>query len=261
MKQLGTDEEVFAAACVVYFYSTDAVMDILESYSQYSYCTYLSKLLLQQTVLQLPLSLYSAFSVVLIKLLECDELKKNQDDLPLVNSTLANLNFEKAYNEVESQKIVCTLLRDICARFYTIVNGSTIEICCKFLDLQDDYPKLIELCSLRYFMNKFTQKEQKVADTAYLYFKNHYEHCVSARHQESESSEYSDSDDGKTEQLLLSYVQLFIQQMSHTQQIIVPVVLENYFLPFVLRVDPKMISDLIVILANNHLSVYKVLAV
>ena len=181
VKQLSTDEEVFSAACVVYFYSTDAVMDILDSYPQYSYCTYLSKLLLQQTVLQLPLSLYSAFSVVLIKLLECDELKKIQDDLPLVNSTLANLNFEKAYNEVESQKIVCTLLRDICARFYTIINGSTIEICCKFLDLQEDYPKLIELCSLRYFMNKFTQKEQKVADTAYQYFKNHYQHCVNAR--------------------------------------------------------------------------------
>ena len=40
-----------------------------------------------------------------------------------------------------------------------------------------------------------------------------------------------------------------------------PIVLENYFLPFVLKVDPKLVSDLIVILANNNLSVYKVLAV
>ena len=49
--------------------------------------------------------------------------------------------------------------------------------------------------------------------------------------------------------------------MSHTQPAVLPVVLENYFLPLVLKVDVKLISDLIIILANNNLSVYKVLAV
>lgn len=49
--------------------------------------------------------------------------------------------------------------------------------------------------------------------------------------------------------------------MSHTQPAIVPIVLETYFLPFVLGADPGLLSDLIIILANNNLSVYKVLAV
>ena len=122
IKRLETEDTVFAAACIVCYYSTDPALDPLENYDVYKYSVYLSKLLFQEQVSQLPLSFYSAFSVVIQRLLECVELKKS-DDLQIINSTLKAMNFINAFDEMESMKIVCGLARDVCTRFYNTING------------------------------------------------------------------------------------------------------------------------------------------
>ncbi|CAL6073013.1 Conserved_hypothetical protein [Hexamita inflata] len=241
---LQSEEEVFAACCVVYYYSVDISMDLLENYDLYRYSVHLSKLLFQQEKVNLPLSFYSAFSVIVLRFLECIELKKS-DDIQLLNQCLKQLNFNFAFDDLEASKMMCTLLRDIGARFYQTINTFTIEFLVSFLDLQKDVSKLIELFSLKYFTPRFGKNEQKLAELSFQAFCN----------------QKFDEEDMSPEERVQLHAQTILQQISSTVSQLQEQAVNEYLLPYLIKNQKSQIHLLIIALVNTKLSQYKTLAV